>query len=316
MPPAEPLSIPAISSFQRRIVLVGMMCGVSLAAIDQMVLSTAVGRSPASSATSVRRPGSSRPTCSTSAASHADLGQARRSLRPPARLPIGDRLFIVGVAARGAESDSMIELLVCRALQGLGGGALLTMPYAIVGDVVAPRDRPAYVAFVSVVWTDRGLPRPAARRPFVEGPGWRWMFYINVPAAIAPSACCSGATAFRASASSTASTSPAAALLFSRSARSSSTRPGPGGPSAGTACPALACSRRARARDRLRRSRSGARRADRRASAARVCGRSGRRWSRPPLFGFATSRSPSSSRSSDIVVRGPERGRGGLALRR
>jgi MFS family permease len=83
----------------------------------------------------------------------------------------------------------MFELLVCRALQGLGGGALLTMPYAIVGDIVSPRDRPAYVAFISVVWTTAGFLGPPLGGYFVDGPGWRWMFLINVPAALVSFAC-------------------------------------------------------------------------------------------------------------------------------
>lgn len=184
MPPAEPLSIPAISPFQRRIVLVGMMCGVSLAAIDQMVLATAVG---------------------TIAGELGDMSQApwiftANLLASAASMPIwgklGDlygrrRVFLSAVglfiiaSLLAAESRSMGELLICRGLQGLGGGALLTMPYAILADVVAPRERPAYVAFVTVVWTVAGMLGPPLGGLIVDGPGWRWMFYLNVPAALA-----------------------------------------------------------------------------------------------------------------------------------
>ena len=83
-----------------------------------------------------------------------------------------------------ATSDSMLQLIVCRSLQGLGGGALLTMPYAIIGDIVPPRDRAAYVAFISVVWAAAGFVGPPLGGFFVDGPGWRWMFTINVPAAL------------------------------------------------------------------------------------------------------------------------------------
>ncbi len=184
MPPAEPLSIPAITPFQRRIVLVGMMCGVSLAAIDQMVLATAVG---------------------TIAGELGDMSQApwiftANLLASAASMPIwgklGDlygrrRVFLSAVglfivaSLLAAQSRSMSELLFCRGLQGLGGGALLTMPYAILADVVAPRERPAYVAFVTVVWTVAGMLGPPLGGLIVDGPGWRWMFYLNVPAALA-----------------------------------------------------------------------------------------------------------------------------------
>jgi MFS family permease len=184
MPPAEPLPSPAISPAQRRIVLVGMMCGVSLAAIDQMVLATAVA---------------------TIAGELGDMSQApwiftANLLASAASMPIwgklGDlygrrRVFLSAIALFivaslfAAESPSMGWLLVCRALQGLGGGALLTMPYAILADVVPPKERPAYVAFVTVVWTVAGMLGPPLGGLIVDGPGWRWMFYLNVPAALA-----------------------------------------------------------------------------------------------------------------------------------
>lgn len=174
----------AIPARQRRIVLVGMMAGASLAAIDQMVLATAVG---------------------TIAGELGDMSQApwiftANLLASASSMPIwgklGDlhgrrRVFLSAVALfvvaslLAAQSRSMAWLLVCRALQGLGGGALLTMPYAILADVIAPRERPRYVAVVTVVWTVAGLLGPPLGGLIVDGPGWRFMFYLNVPAAIA-----------------------------------------------------------------------------------------------------------------------------------
>jgi len=81
-------------------------------------------------------------------------------------------------------SWNLTSLVLFRALQGLGGGALLTMPYGILADVVPPRDRPKYAALVTVVWTVAGLLGPPLGGFIADGPGWRWMFYLNVPAAI------------------------------------------------------------------------------------------------------------------------------------
>lgn len=173
-----------LTDSQRRVVLAGMMGGVSLAAIDQMVLSTAV---------------------STIAGELGDLSQApwifsANLLTSASSMPIwgklGDlygrrRVFQCAIALFitaslvAATADSMLELIACRALQGLGGGALLTMPFAIVGDIVPPNKRAAYVAFISVVWTAAGFVGPPLGGFFVEGPGWRWMFFMNVPTAIA-----------------------------------------------------------------------------------------------------------------------------------
>ncbi len=184
MPPAEPASTSPISARQRRIVLVGMMCGVSLAALDQMVLATAVGTIAGELGDMSQAPWIFTANLLASAASMpiwgklGDLYGRRRVFQSAIALFILASLF-------AAESPSMSWLLVCRALQGLGGGALLTMPYAILADVVPPRDRPAYVAFVTVVWTVAGMLGPPLGGLIVDGPGWRFMFYLNVPAALA-----------------------------------------------------------------------------------------------------------------------------------
>jgi len=184
MPP-DPAAPPAtLSSRRRQVVFVGMMCGVSLAALDQMVLATAVGTIAGELGDLRQAPWIFTANLLVSASSMpiwgklGDLYGRRRVFQ----CAIG--LFIVA-SLLAAQSPSMPWLLACRALQGLGGGALLTMPYAILADVVPPRERPAYVAYVTIVWTVAGVLGPPLGGLIVDGPGWRWMFYLNVPAAIA-----------------------------------------------------------------------------------------------------------------------------------
>ena len=180
----EPHPSDLLTPLQRRAVMAGMMGGVSLAAVDQMVLSTAVA---------------------SIAGELGDISQApwifsANLLTSAAGMPIwgklGDlygrrRIFQLAIAVFIAASlvafqaESMIELVAARAFQGLGGGALLTMPYAILGDIVPPRERAAYVALITVIWTGAGFLGPPLGGFFVDGPGWRWMFTMNVPTAIA-----------------------------------------------------------------------------------------------------------------------------------
>jgi MFS family permease len=181
---AEPHPSTLLTPLQRRVVLAGMMGGVSLAAIDQMLLSTAVGAI---------------------AGELGDIGQApwifsANLLTSASGMPIWGKLgdlygrrrvfqsaitvFIVA-SLLASQVETMFQLVVCRALLGLGGGALLTVPYAILGDIVPPRDRAAYVAFITVIWTTAGFLGPPLGGYFVDGPGWRWMFAINVPTALA-----------------------------------------------------------------------------------------------------------------------------------
>ncbi len=188
MPIPELHSSERLSALQRRVVLAGMMCGVSLAAIDQMVLSTAVSAVAGELGDISQAPWIFTANLLTSASSMPIWGKLG-DLYGRRRVFQSAIMLFIAASLLAASSDSMIELLVCRALQGLGGGALLTMPYAIVGDIVSPRDRPAYVAFISVVWTTAGFLGPPLGGYFVDGPGWRWMFFINVPAAIVSFVC-------------------------------------------------------------------------------------------------------------------------------
>lgn len=157
--PVAPHSSELLSSVQRRLVLVGMMCGVSLAALDQMVLATAVGTIAGELGNIGRAPWIFTANLLTSASAMpiwgklGDLYGRRRVFR------IAITLFVVA-SLLAAQSRTMPELLVCRALQGLSGGALLTVPYAILGDIVPPRERPAYLAYISVVWTTAGFLGP------------------------------------------------------------------------------------------------------------------------------------------------------------
>lgn len=183
MQDSEPHPSSQLSAIQRRVVLAGMMGGISLAAIDQMVLSTAVSAIAGELGNISQAPWIFSANLLTSASSMpiwgklGDLYGRRRVFQSAITLFIAASLV-------ASTADSMLELIVCRALQGLGGGALLTMPYAILGDIVPPRDRAAYVAFISVVWTTAGFVGPPLGGFFVEGPGWRMMFYMNVPTAI------------------------------------------------------------------------------------------------------------------------------------
>lgn len=160
-----------------------MMGGVSLAAIDQMVLSTAVAAIAGELGDLAQAPWIFSANLLTSASSMPIWGKLGDLYGRRRVFQLAIVLFIVA-SLLAATAGSMLELILYRALQGLGGGALLTMPYAILGDIVPPRNRAAYVAFISVVWTAAGFIGPPLGGFFVDGPGWRWMFTMNVPAAL------------------------------------------------------------------------------------------------------------------------------------
>ena len=133
MPIPDAHSSDHLTPIQRRVVLVGMMTGISLAALDQMILSTAVSAIAGELGDLSQAPWIFTANLLTSASSMPIWGKlgdlyGRRRIFQSATV-----LFIVA-SILAASADSMLELLICRALQGLGGGALFTMPYAIVGN--------------------------------------------------------------------------------------------------------------------------------------------------------------------------------------
>ena len=88
--------------------------------------------------------------------------------------------FLIGSALCGV-AQTMPQLIAFRAVQGLGGGGLLVVTMAVVGDLVAPRDRGRYQGLFGGVFGVSTVAGPLLGGFFVDNLSWRWIFYINLP---------------------------------------------------------------------------------------------------------------------------------------
>lgn len=89
-------------------------------------------------------------------------------------------IFLAGSLLAGIAQD-MLQLIIFRGIQGAGAGGLMAMAFAIVADVLSPRERGRYIGFLGAAFAFSSVVGPLVGGFIVDNMSWRWVFLINLP---------------------------------------------------------------------------------------------------------------------------------------
>ena len=187
--PSPQVSKPIMSHRQILLVIYGLMAGMFLSSLDQTIVGTAIrtigddlhGLNDQAWVTTAY--------LITSTIAVPIYGKLSDIFGRRPLYIFGIVVFILG-SLLSSMSTSMIMLAAFRAFQGIGAGALMSLPLAIMGDILAPRERAKYQGYFLAVFGISSVIGPligglfagANQILFIEG--WRWVFLVNVPIGI------------------------------------------------------------------------------------------------------------------------------------
>ncbi len=161
-------------------ILGGIMLGMLLAALDQTIVATAMPRI----------------VQEFNALSHLSWVFTAYMLASAITVPIYGKLsdifgrrglyilgiiiFLIGSILSGA-AQSMLQLIIFRGVQGIGGGAIMVNSFAVIADVFPPRERAKWQGLLGAMFGVASVAGPLLGGFITDNFSWRWIFYINIP---------------------------------------------------------------------------------------------------------------------------------------
>jgi EmrB/QacA subfamily drug resistance transporter len=161
-------------------ILVAVLLGIFLAALDQTIVGTALPRIVTDLRGNDVYVWSFTAYLLTATVSGPIYGKLSDLFGRKPLFMIGVGIFLVGSLLSGL-SGTMWQLIAFRGLQGLGAGALFPIALAVVGDIFAPSERGKYQGFFGAIFGLSSLIGPAIGGLITDNFGWQWIFFVNLP---------------------------------------------------------------------------------------------------------------------------------------
>ena len=174
----------SLSPRRRWAVTIGVMTGMLLAALEATVVGTAMPTIVAALGGLAHYSWVFSAYLLTSTVSVPVWGKLSDLFGRRRLFQIGVGIFLIGSLACGA-AMSMTQLILFRALQGLGAGALVPLAMTIIGDIYTLTERAKMQGLFSGVWGVASVLGPLAGGFITDQLSWRWVFFINLPVGIA-----------------------------------------------------------------------------------------------------------------------------------
>ncbi len=176
----SPSSASPVSKRELYTVFAGLMLSLALASLDQNIVSTALPRIVSDLGGLAHLSWVVTAFMVTSTTSTPLYGKLSDMYgrRPLFFVAIG--IFLVGSILCGL-AETMFQLILFRAIQGLGAGGLMTLAQTTVGDLIEPRERGRYQGLFGAVFAACSVAGPLLGGVITDTFSWRWIFYVNLP---------------------------------------------------------------------------------------------------------------------------------------
>lgn len=182
--PTNPESGPALIGLRRRnLIFVAVLLGMLLAALDQTIVATALPTVVADLGGAGHQSWVVTSYLLASTIATAIVGKLGDLFGRKLVFQASVAFFLIGSILCGL-ATSMSALVAARALQGVGGGAIMVTAMAVIGEVIPLRERGRYQGALGAVFGVTTVVGPLLGGFFTDHLTWRWAFWINVPVAI------------------------------------------------------------------------------------------------------------------------------------